>query len=450
MPQPKPLTTKRCTSLLNRIICTIIHLQRTENSIILTIEEMHSYRRSLVLTQAEFSGDLFPYIYITNYTLTQAQENSVLQLQAVYGTDPNEHCLRIEFAQAYLKDEIFSAMEVPEFQNPWHYLAAIARELEVKDENKVALTPKESALLPLCRALVMLVAYGNWRVDIDRQVLSPLFTEFTWPNRDRIQRRLTRIAKVGSPNTARRWLSSLITELIDQKYEPVWREIYTRLADSQAGLPRRADEPDAFRQQIRQQIADGLHAQGFQGEYPEFHRADSPRKVLHIRCAEEYDREAELYRTLFLCGRSADTTPDSRAWLFSGSLRPPAESFTIWLSPDQPDLDNQLQKIPGIAAKKAAGKELSRKEKAYLTFGNRQVDSRTCFALACWLGLRAGLIMTVGMILVSVLIFGLFSGSLVGLLDPVIILMYLLAFAATTIIFTVLFYFFFKFGKNPL
>ena len=225
MPQPKPLTTKRCTSLLNRIICTIIHLQRTENSIILTIEEMHSYRRSLVLTQAEFSGDLFPYIYITNYTLTQAQENSVLQLQAVYGTDPNEHCLRIEFAQAYLKDEIFSAMEVPEFQNPWHYLAAIARELEVKDENKVALTPKESALLPLCRALVMLVAYGNWRVDIDFEVLAPLFDEFTWPDRDKIQRRLTGIAKVRSTDTARRWLSCLIIELIDQKFEPVWREI---------------------------------------------------------------------------------------------------------------------------------------------------------------------------------------------------------------------------------
>lgn len=67
MQQSKPISAKRCTALLNQVIGTIIQLQRTEDSVILKIEEMQSYRRSMVLEQTELSGDFFSYSYITLY-----------------------------------------------------------------------------------------------------------------------------------------------------------------------------------------------------------------------------------------------------------------------------------------------------------------------------------------------------------------------------------------------
>lgn len=452
MPQVDNTCTDRCLAALDSIVGTTAHIQITEDSIALLIEETHAYRCSLVFAQAAFTGDFVNYIYITRYALTQSQNRQTLTLYAVCDAAPNERCWHIDFDEMHIDDEVFSAMTVTELRNPWYLLADIAYELLTKHDHEVELSSAENDLLPICRALLMLTAYTNRKISLDLDTLAPLFTDCSWPNHDRIQRRLRQIAKARSDEAAYRWLTCLIVELCDHRYEPVWRQLYARFAASQAALPNRMQESDLFRDRIRGQITNNLHQQGFIGEYPEFQRSISPRKTLYIRCAEEFGDESGLYYTRFLCGYSIGAKSDSDALscLFNDRHRRQFQCFSMWINLDQPDLDDYLHQFTTIAEKKAANKPLTRKENANLHFVSQYLNRLALFVLCLRIGLVAGLFMTLGLATIPILLPLIFEGSLTGVLDTLCAIPWILIFAASTLFWTVFMYLFCRFTRSPI
>lgn len=197
--------------------------------------------------------------------------------------------LKLTFSGLTLDTRLYQAMDVPFGAHPWSYLAGISDELLLKHHfAEKPLNEKECALLNLARFLRTICAfnaeYAPDLIPADPKALNAGAEEFLQLAGEQPTQKLEKLTKKLLKKGEKPKLtdSKLAEQLCLPQYEALWRRLYERFAQSQAEYSHRYEEcgKEAIEAR-RRQITAALHAQGYQGTYPDF-RKEGVMKGIHF------------------------------------------------------------------------------------------------------------------------------------------------------------------------
>lgn len=186
-----------------------------------------------------------------------------------------------------------------------------------------------------------------------------------------------------------RIIKKLISKLNKQPYEPLWRELYQMIVDSQTDYPSKASACCSIEllKESRTNIQKLMESRGYSGEYPDFvkqgiirgiHLAESygmdyfigfeKNVVYHIHCIEEY--VGKHLRVEFICGtellRKNESAGDIYSCLFNAKGRRLFRTISYeseYMNRDGEDETNDLEQRVQIAIKKAELQKLTKEER---------------------------------------------------------------------------------------
>lgn len=246
--------------------------------------------------------------------------------------------------------------------------------------------------------------------------------------------------KMGAAKVMRKCRKSkrrLFCSLSKSKYEPLWREVYRIIAETQQGIPDLADIKYSAEEieSHRDFITEELHRLGYGGEYPLFHK----RGELHgIRVAASYDfpyfvgREKDVRHYIlcrqrpagehpgydFLCGTVLCRDTDDKTDIFSCMFDRGGKAFFRYISAALPYGEEYYHSHLSVicaAAKSAELKRLTKEEHQYKwSFSGTALLLPLMFL---FMALFFGLFMIIGMMIISVIITLIFTGSLSAVAD---------------------------------
>ena len=192
-----------------------------------------------------------------------------------------EKKLELPFRDVEVELEVFR-VESNEWK-PWELLAGMAKHILFKGEfGEDLLNGRELELLPLLRELEQLDSHNWWserfagfpelRVRMERHG----FRELEKP-----------LAKAEAVFGTKKWpahMGRIRAKLNRVKYEPLWRELYRAITESQAEYPCRAEcHPDFVA--VKKKMESKLHRHGYKGKYPDFYKEG---EVRGLRVMESY------------------------------------------------------------------------------------------------------------------------------------------------------------------
>lgn len=304
----------------------------------------------------------------------------------------------ISFTDAKVDVTLFRADEQLFIETPWTYLQSVAGEILYKYmlPGKY-LNDREKELLPLI-AEISKLSYWAYIPDeyksADFSHIKAYIVKFGYSELLPLIERLEK--EFFNDNKKSRIIKKLVYKLNNQKYEPLWRELYNILVESQTAYPSKAVVccPTELLNETRSDIQKLMESHGYSGEYPDFVKkgairgvrlADSyemsyfigaERNVMyHIHCTEEYFDEHLTVQ--FVCGtellRKNETAGDIYSCLFNAKGRRlfqtvsyESEHINLDGENETDDLEQKVQ----IAVKKAELTKLTKEErKAMGDFG---------------------------------------------------------------------------------
>ena len=230
----------------------------------------------------------------------------------------------IPFENAETEVEIYNACNnVTFWENPWDFLRTISFAIGMKAELPGdCCNAKEKALLPLIKEIVML----EYWMRLPEQTLSS-FSELKKLVRQygssKAEMLLSKLEKIKPGDNAFYNIVKKLKSLLCQKqYEPLWREIYNKILDSQAEYPNKTDSlcDKEMLTGVRGDIQALMESKGYTGTYPDFVKkgaldgihlehsyhttyfvAMEKRARYHIHCYEVL-KENDWLTIQFLCG----------------------------------------------------------------------------------------------------------------------------------------------------
>lgn len=227
----------------------------------------------------------FPWEKLSCYDRELTRDGDGYQMTGEYFDPKTEQTgkLELHFRDAEVELEVFQAESIED--KPWELLARLAEHILFKAEfGDDLLNGQEHALMPLLRELdeFGMNGYGTSRFDGFRELRNRIerygFRELEKP-----------LAKLEAVYGTKKWpgrINFLRAVLNRGKYEPLWREIYQAITESQAEYPRQAEaHPDLVA--VRRRIEWKMHQQGYCGKYPDFYREG---QVRGLRMVEFYDQ----------------------------------------------------------------------------------------------------------------------------------------------------------------
>ena len=405
-----------------------LHFLSADDSVEITVSESYSYSCFLILQHVEVAGTL-PVDYLHGdcldyYELSKCGSLYCLELAYYdYDDEYSEKICRITFSGAKSRKERYNGLQIAYgFETPWEYLCSVADELSHCKGAGCELNEMEKDLMPVTEALNNLRS-RDWTADY-----SALYDM---------------AEQVGLIELRRIAAKKLLLKLNDRCYEPLWRFIYSRLEESQAQYPNKADVLCEWIhvEGTRITIVEKLKEYGFAGKYPDFYKASSmggPKLVAsygqsyfiaheknvihHIKCIESY--EGDL-RIIFICGttclrKDESVKTDTFSCMFNTKGRRSFHTITAECPQTVPEYMEKLPPISDfaeVAAKKASLIKLTKEERKNSWFRDSS-GSATMFLIALWIiaGIFLGLCMTAGFIVLEFLAYLIIKGSLRGFL----------------------------------
>lgn len=249
-----------------------------DNEVVLCIEEVDNYRQILTLHHTG-EKQLEKYDFLEFNDAQILKENTGYRLFCFATDSAREQCLpiTIHFTYATCEVEVFCAEDVGR-ENPWEKLEFISNMILSKHQlGEEYLNQQELALLPLLKELRKLNVYTFTRKEEnDFPVLKQYLEKY---HLDKISSMLDKYtAQYGKKNTAF-LVHQINAKLCESKCEPLWRELYVLLQESQQSYPRRPVTCDENLLNIRKRIEQNLHAKGYTGTYPTFRKNGSMKKI---------------------------------------------------------------------------------------------------------------------------------------------------------------------------
>lgn len=216
-----------------------------------------------------------PWQELNCYNREMTRDGNGYRLTAEYFDEDAgvEKKLELPFRDVEVELEVFR-VESNEWK-PWELLAGMAREILFKGEfGEDLLNVRELELLPLLRELEQLDSHSWWserfvgfpelRVRMERHG----FRELEKP-----------LAKAEVVFGTKKWpahMGRIRAKLNRVKYEPLWRELYRAITESQAEYPCQAEcHPDFVA--VKKKIESKLHRHGYKGKYPDFYKEGEVR-----------------------------------------------------------------------------------------------------------------------------------------------------------------------------
>lgn len=360
-------------------------IRQQEDRIILTIDETDAYKRSLILhTSTENHIDKFD---LLNFSEAQIlNEGHGYKLICIAENFENETSMPIGifFDYATTEIEVFRADRKEFDDNPWETLSFLASNiLEKSDLGGEYLNQKEQGLIALLKEVRALSVWASLYNDeipdfailkqyIQRHNLIhllPLIDKVTALPKEKMSRAIA--------------LARLTAKLNEAVCEPLWRELYELLIDTQEGY---ADKTGACNKkklnEIRLRIEEKFHNLGYEGEYPTFRKKSA---IKGIRLEESYNQtyfvgaeknvehivqcvefmNCDSLNIQFICGtaflKKDETITDIYSCCFNKKGRRLFKKINC--AADDTEL---LDQFATIAAKRAECAKLSKKEKELL------------------------------------------------------------------------------------
>lgn len=273
------------------------------------------------------------------------------------------------------------------WETPWDFLFQTASAIIARLEHPgSASNEQEQVLLPLIHEINALSSHSEAASGFP--LLKALFQRHSCKKGVRL---LTKIEKCKPGSKKYDSLAKKLQNTLNlARYEPIWREIYGKLKDSQMEYPSKAESlcPQELLETTRSEIWQRMEQYGYLGSYPNFSRkrflpgihleeshgvcywAGMKRNTrFRIHCFETVENGNLCIR--FVTGtallRRKEKVKDVFACLFNGKGRRFSHSvaYNVPLDPakreDMPK--NSLAQHVKAAVKKAALRPLSRKEK---------------------------------------------------------------------------------------
>lgn len=357
----------------------------------LVVADGLAYRQTLILKNAtvEAEGQLENSVYLHTVELKKEETGYSLFCRFEDG-EP----MVFKFETAETRVEVFNCTAGSWlYDNPWFGLQSMVSRLLTKAELPGGYcSEKEKELLPLIREIGML-EYWFEGAD-DREIAFPNLKAIS--ARHRYRQVMELLEKMEALELGRDKYNGLADRLIrtlsEQKYEPMWREIFEKIRASQQDYPNMAERfcSSDILQNTRSKIQQLMESHGYAGTYPDFVKT-GPMKGIHleesygltyfigmekrvqyrIHCSETFDEDDGLLGVQFLCGtailKKGETVEDIYACMFNAKGRrlihtvfydvPLVESEELNSEPD--DLELRVR----IAVKRAELKKLTKEER---------------------------------------------------------------------------------------
>lgn len=314
------------------------------------------------------------------------------------------------------------------FMSPWFHLAIVAG--GILEKGSLAgnfWNDREKELLPLLAEVGQFGALGIPKEYTTERF--PRVRELLEENGYRELIPLLEKVESAAPNSRKREnrIRKLVCRLNSQKYEPLFRELYGRIARSQEEYPVRAEaccSPELLRE-TRGKIQTGMESLGYTGSYPDFvkcgairgiHPVESyeklyfvgmeKRAVFHIHCREFVVGEGLGIE--FLCGtellRKGESAGDICSCLFNAGGRRYFKTVFYDVCPESgtEETKDSLEQYVQIAVKRAELKKLTKDEQTKVNgFPYPTWVLFVLFFLIC--GSAFSVFMTLGFMLLGVL-----------------------------------------------
>lgn len=395
------------------------------------LEDMNSgFRCSVVLEDPIVKPECASWDYVNDAEIQR--EGDWFLLCAVDG-DGGQEVLR--FTHAHVEVTSYNcAIEQFFWDDPWQLLHSLAWCITSK-ANLCGdyCNAREKALLPLLQEIQMIGVVKSTRTY---PILTQLAGEAGCDS--------TKFEKMVRSWHRKSW-NQVSRVLCNQEWEPLWREIYSRICHSQEEYPCRAEQRCGKEnvEQTRHAVEEYLHSQGFTGQYPDFVK-HGPIEGMHLQ--ESYDmayfagkeKNATMYihcvQTLgyqdrmvvhFLCGVDIERKRNAAKDVYSCLFDCKGRRYFCWVrdyisyyAEEIQPLDRTL-KLAEVAVKKVQMQKLTKEEKELYTYGSS--EGLVFFFLLWFLigGLLFAVAMTVGMWLVCALVMALFGfgGQIISVLS---------------------------------
>ncbi len=167
---------------------------------------------------------------------------------------------------------------------PWESLSEVATAIVNKSELSEKLcNSAEKELLPLMRELASVDGISDGKRDFT--LLKQLAGAYGFDKVTSVLEQAEKHDEYSYKESQKR-----LALLNRAEYEPLWREIYEKIANSQKDYPRLA-VPDAQKEALeraRREIEVRLIADGYKGSYPDFYKDGS---MLGVHLAESYEMQ---------------------------------------------------------------------------------------------------------------------------------------------------------------
>lgn len=321
------------------------------NDIKIVIDQNGAFKRTLTLKNASNApSDKCGYICVGLSIGYKEAENRfcfIGELENII--DDATEMFALTFESAEIEVDVYNACKRQLFwDNPWTHLMIICTELNTKYEipNNYC-NSKEAKLLPIIREISnldnLLESFEEGPCSFSE--LKKLAIKYGYYKIEQILADLEK--PCHNDNKRFKLRSKLINTLCEQKHEPLWRDIYGKIADSQEEYPTGVEFFYAKDElaKIRSDIQQLMEANGYIGEYPYFVKDAVMRGVhlvhsynmsywvglgekaqYHIFCAESLEENDHL-TIQFLCGTAllkkddAEQDPDIHSCLFNAKGR---------------------------------------------------------------------------------------------------------------------------------
>lgn len=292
--------------------------------------------------------------------------------------------LNITFADAKAEINIYNAVKTVFLDTPWEYLCDIAKEIANKPVK--ILNSKEKESLTLITELAELAFDKDSDIEESKVNKSPDFYTLkkylTQYNHDEILPLFEKLEQEFLNNKKREALTEkIISTLNTIKYEPLWRELFNIINETQKGFPSATDKtcPSEVLTKTRKEIQRLMEEQGYSGTYPDFVKTGEIKGMrvatsydkdyyigteknvaYHIHCGEEYFCDnLDIY---FVCGtellKEGENKTDIYSCCFNANGRK-IKNHVFYENNSKATLAQKLQ----IAVKKAEIKELTKEDK---------------------------------------------------------------------------------------